>query len=218
MERHFDQELGELKQALLRMASLAEQSLAQAMKALAQRDNVLAAKVHTDDEELDRLQMEIDDRSIKLLALRQPIARDLRFITMAMKLATDLERIGDQGVNIAHRAEKLNEEPALKPLVDIPRMAQIAQGMIHDALDAFVYGKPDLARQVIARDQELDDINRQLYRELTGFMVEDPDTITRCLNLMRVAHNLERIGDHATNVAEEIVYLYEARDIRHRHE
>ena len=135
-----------------------------------------------------------------------------------MKISNDLERIGDQAVNIAHRAEELNKEPPLKPLVDIPRMAEIVRGMIRDALDAFVYEKPDLARQVVTRDEDVDKLNRQLHRELTSFMIEDPHTITRCLNLMSVAHNLERIGDHATNIAEEIVYLYEGRDIRHQHE
>lgn len=218
MDRHFEQELGELKEALLRMASLAEQSVAQALKALVQRDNALAQEVHVDDDQLDQLQIEIDDRCIKLLAMRQPMAKDLRFIAMAMKISTDLERIGDQSVNIAHRAEELNKEPLLKPLVDIPHMAEIGRGMIRDTLDAFVYEKPELARQIIQRDQQVDDLNRQLHRELTSFMIEDPHTITRCLNLMSVAHNLERIGDHATNVAEEIVFLYEARDIRHQHE
>jgi len=218
MERHFDQELAELKEALLRMASLAEQSVAQSLKALVQRDDALARKVHADDNELDQLQIEVDDRCIKLLAMRQPMAKDLRFIAMAMKICTDLERIGDQSVNIAHRTEELNKEPLLKPLIDIPRMADIARGMIRDALDAFVYGKPELARQLIQRDEQVDRLNQQLHRELTSFMIEDPHTITRALNLMSVAHNLERIGDHATNIAEDIVYLYEGRDIRHQHE
>lgn len=216
MERHFDQELGDLKEHLLRMAGFAEQSVAQALKALVQRDDSLAKNVDADDGTLDRWQMEIDDRCIKLLALRQPTATDLRFITMAMKICSELERIGDQAVNIAHRAEELNKEPLLKPLVDIPRMADHAQGMIHDALDAFVYAKPNVARAVITRDEKVDLLNRQLHRELTSFMVEDPHTITRCLNLMSVAHNLERVADHATNIAEDIVYLYEGRDIRHQ--
>lgn len=216
MERHFDQELSDLKQELLRMAGFAEQSVAQALKALVQRDDALAKKVDTDDGLLDKLEIDIDDRCIKLLALRQPTATDLRFITMAMKISSELERIGDQAVNIAHRTEELNKEPLLKPLVDIPRMADHAQGMIHDSLDAFVYAKPDVARQVIQRDAKVDLLNHQLHRELTSFMIEDPHTITRCLNLMSVAHNLERIGDHATNIAEEIVYLYEGRDIRHQ--
>ena len=218
MERHFDQELGDLKEQLLRMAGFAEQSVAQSLKALVERNNSLAKKVDADDAILDRLEIEIDNRCIRLLALRQPTATDLRFIAMAMKISSELERIGDQAVNIAHRAEELNREPLLKPLVDIPRMAEHAQGMIHDSLDAFVYAKPEVARQVIERDERVDLLNRQLHRELTSFMIEDPHTITRCLNLMSVAHNLERIGDHATNIAEDIVYLYEARDIRHQNE
>lgn len=216
MERHFDQELDELKQELLRMASQAEQSVALALKALTQRDDALANKVIEDDAILDRFEMDIDDRVIKLLALRQPTAKDLRFITMAMKISGELERIGDQAVSIARRALALNREPMLKPLVDIPRMADHAMGMIRDALDAFVYAKPDAARAVIARDERVDMLNDQLHRELTSFMIEDPRTITRALNLMTVARKLERVADHATNIAEEVVYLYEARDIRHQ--
>jgi len=217
MELHFDQELAQLKEKLLFMSSLTEQSVAQSLKALIQRDDVLAKKVDADDDVLDRLQVEVDERCIRLLALRQPLARDLRLITMTMKISTDLERIGDQAANIARRAAELNKEPELKPLVDIPRMAEICQGMIRDVLDAFVYEKPDLARQVIKRDEDVDRLNKQLQRELTSFMIEDPATITRALLLMRIARNLERIGDHATNIAEEIVYLYEALDIRHQH-
>ena len=218
MDRHFDQQLADLKENLLRMAGFTEQSVAQALKALVQRDDALAKKVDADDAVLDKLEIDIDGRCVKLLALRQPTATELRFITMAMRLSGELERIGDQAVNIAHRAEELNREPLLKPLVDIPRMADHAQGMIHDSLDAFVYAKPDLARAIIKRDEKVDLLNRQLHRELTSFMIEDPQTITRCLNLMSVAHNLERIADHATNIAEDIVYLYEGRDIRHQNE
>lgn len=218
MELHFDQELSQLKETLLRMASVAEQSVAQALKALVQRDNDLAQQVDAADNELDKLQMEIDERTIELIALRQPKARDLRFLVMTMKLASELERIGDQAVNISHRVEDLNAEPLLKPLIDIPRMAEHARGMIRDVLEAFVYAKPDLARDVIKRDERLDLLNAQLHRELTSFMIEDPRTITRALGLISVSRNLERIGDHATNMAEEVVYLYEARDIRHQHE
>lgn len=217
MQLHFEQELAELKERLLLMSSLAEQSVAQSLKALIQRDEALAKKVDADDDALDRLQVEIDERCIRLLALRQPLARDLRLITMAMKISTDMERIGDQASGIARRAMELNAEPELKPLVDLPRMAEICQGMIRDVLDAFVYAKPDLARQVIQRDEDVDRLNKQLQRELTSYMIENPGTITRSLLLMRVARNLERIGDHATNIAEEVVYLCEARDIRHAH-
>jgi phosphate transport system protein len=216
MERHFDQELATLKENLLHMASLADEAVAKALQALVQRDNALAEQVHAGDDVLDKLDVEIDNRAIKLLALRQPTASDLRFITMAMTISGELERIADQAVNIAHRALELNKEPLLKPLIDIPRMADIARGMIREALDAFVYNKPDMARAVIARDNEVDNINRQLHRELTSFMIEDPHTITRCLSLMSVAHNLERIADHATNIAEEVIYICEGRDVRHQ--
>ena len=217
MELHFDQELAHLKETLLRMAGLATQSVAQALKALVQRDDVMACRVDEGDQILDQLEIEIDELCIELIALRQPKATDLRFIIMAMKISAELERIGDQAVSLAHRALALNKEPLLKPLVDIPRMADHAMGMIRDALDAFVYAEPDKARNVITRDEKVDALNDQLHRELTSFMIEDPQTITRALNLITVSRKLERIADHATNIAEEIVYLYEARDIRHQH-
>jgi len=216
MELHFDQELTQLKDELLRMSAQAEQNVAGALKALVARDPALAHKVDADDSQLDHLQMEIDERSIQLIALRQPKARDLRFIIVTMKIASELERIGDQAVNIAHRAEELSGEPLLKPLLDIPQMADLARGMIHDALDAFVYAKPDTARAVIQRDKRVDSLNRQVQRELISFMIEDPRTITRALGLINVARHLERVADHATNIAEEVVYLYEGRDIRHQ--
>lgn len=215
MELHFDQELSELKEILLRMSALAEENLATALRALVDRDQDMVRKVDEIDPALDHLEMEIDERCIQLIALRQPKATDLRFVTMSMKISRDLERIGDQAVNIAHRARELNKEPQLKPLVDLPRMAELTQSMIRDSMDAFVYAKPNLAREVIERDEPVDTLCKQLHRELTSYMVEDPHTITRALQLISVAHNLERIADHATNICEEIVYLYEARDIRH---
>jgi phosphate transport system protein len=218
MELHFDQELAGLKEILLRMAGLAEQSVAEALRALVQRDNALAEKVTGNDVELDRLEVEVDEKCVNLIALRQPKATDLRFIVMTMRISSELERIGDQAVSIASRAIELSKEPILKPLIDIPRMAEHAKAMTHDALDAFVYGKTDLARDVIQRDNRMDDLNLQLHRELTSYMVEDPHTITRALNLMTVSRKLERIADHATNIAEEVVYLFEARDIRHQHQ
>ena len=216
MELHFDQELSELKDMLLRLSSQAEQNVALALKALVQRDDALASSIDEFDSQLDRLQMDIDERCVQLIAIRQPKARDLRFLVMTMKIAAELERIGDQAVNIARRTIELNKEPVLKPFIDIPRMADISRGMTHDVLDAFVYEKPDLALAIIKRDDEVDQIENQLHRELTSFMLEDPHTITRAMNLMGIAHNLERIADHATNIAEEVVYLYEARDIRHQ--
>lgn len=218
MERHFDQELAALKQDLLRMSSLAEQSVAKALKALVDRDNALAEQVDAEDTALDRLQVEIDNRAIKLLALRQPTAKDLRFIMMATKLTTDLERIGDQAVNIARRALLLNREPQLRPFVNTPRMAEIARGMIRDVFDAFVYEKPARARDVIGRDAELDRLDRQVHADMTEAMVANSGTVTRAIHIIAVAHNLERIGDHATNIAEEIIFLYEGHDIRHQHD
>jgi phosphate transport system protein len=217
MELHFDQELVGAKDLLLRMSALAEQAVALALKGLVQRDDALAQQVHDGDTPLDELQKEIDERCIALIALRQPKARDLRFLIVTMKIAAELERVGDQAVNIAHRTFELDREPQLKPFIDIPRIAELARGMIHDALDAFVYAKPDLAKQIIRRDDEVDRIETQLHRELTSFMLEDPATITRAMNLMGVAHHLERVADHVTNICEEIVYLYEGRDIRHQH-
>jgi len=218
MQRHFHEELDALRQTLLAMGGLVEDQIRRVMTALIERDSELAQEVIDRDAQVNAYDIEVDEKCVELLALHQPTAGDLRFITTAMKIVTDLERIGDQAVNIAHRTEELNKEPLLKPLVDIPRMADIARGMIREALDAFVYEKPELARPVITHDDQVDKLNDQLHRELTSFMIEDPHTITRCLNLMSVAHNLERIGDHATNIAEDIVYLYEGRDIRHQHD
>ncbi len=200
------------------MSSLAEQSLAKALKALVDRDDTLANQVEEEDNALDRLQVEIDNRCITLLALRQPTAKDLRFLMMAAKLTTDLERIGDHSVNIARRALKLTQEPQLRPYVNTPRMAEIARGMIRDAFDAFVYEKPILARELIQRDKELDKLDRQVHADMTDAMIADSKTVKRAVNIINIAHNLERVGDHATNIAEEIVFLYEGQDIRHKHE
>lgn len=218
MELYFDQELAQLKEKLLLMSSLTEQNVALAIRALVERNDMAAGKVEQDDDLLDKLEIEIDQLGIRLLALRQPKASDLRLITTAMKISTDLERMGDRAVTISRRAVELNKEPELKPLVDIPRMAQICQSMIRDTLDAFVYQKTDLARQMVARDSEVDQINRKVQHDLTELMLGDSQTIVRALKLMRVAQSLERIGDHTANIAEEIVYLYEARDIRHHQE
>ena len=216
MELHFDQELTETKDMLMRMSSLAEQAVAAALKGLVQRNDEFAQRVLEGDTPLDILQKQIDERCVELVALRQPKARDLRFLIVLMKIAAELERVGDQAVNISNRTLALNREPQLKPFVDIPRMADLSCGMIHTVLDAFVYGKLDVAQRVIQTDPEVDRLESQLDRELTSFMIEDPHTITRALNLIGVAHSLKRIGDHAVNIAEEVVYLYEGRDIRHQ--
>jgi phosphate transport system protein len=212
--QHFEQEIDVLKDRLLTMASLAEGAVNKAIKALVERDDDLARRVKEEDTALDRLEIEIDDMAINLLA-KAPLARDLRLITVAMKISHDLERVGDEATTIARRSLELSQEPQLKPYIDIPRMAKMALEMLDAALDAFVHGNPEKARAVIPRDKEVDALNRQLHRELSSYMVEKPNTITRCLNLMVISKSLERIADHATNVGEEVVYLYEAKDIRH---
>lgn len=215
MTRHFEQEMAALKQKLLTMASHAESALANAIKALVDRNDDLAREVIADDSILDQFEIDIDEMSIALLALQGPMASDLRLITIAMKISHDLERVGDEATTIARRSLELSQEPQLKPYVDIPRMRDMAMRMLNEALDAFVNHNPDKARAVIPQDKEVDAINRQLHRELVSYMIEKPNTITRCLNLMVISKSIERIADHATNIAEEVVFLYEGRDIRH---
>ncbi|MGV3773499.1 MAG: phosphate signaling complex protein PhoU [Verrucomicrobiales bacterium] len=215
MQRHFDQELDQLKQMLLTMASHAETAVKNSIRALLERDDDVARQVKADDSILDHYEVEIDEKAISMLALKAPLATDLRLITVAMKISRDLERVGDEATTISRRTLELNQEPQLKPYVDIPRMATMGLEMLKEALDAFVHKDPAKARLVIPRDKEVDALNRQLHRELVSFVIEKPATITRCLNLMVISKSLERIADHATNIAEEVVYLYEGRDIRH---
>ena len=214
MTLHFENELVSLKESLLTMAGLAEKAVSTAVRALVGRDDELARKVQEDDELLDLLEMQIDDAAIILLS-KAPLAADLRLITVAMKISRDLERVGDEATTISRRSIELSKEPQLKPYVDIPRMMEIALRMLGDALDAFVNRNPAKARAVVPRDKEVDQLNKQLHRELVAYMIEKPATITRCLNLMVISKCLERIADHATNIAEEVVYLHEAIDIRH---
>ena len=214
MATHHEQELAELKNKLLTMASHAEAAVKNAIKALVDRDEALARNVKEADDILDQLEIEMDEMAVTLLA-KAPLASDLRLIIVAMKISHDLERVGDEATAIAKRAIELNQEPQLKPYVDIPRMAAMGLEMLNDALDAFVNRDTEKARAVIPRDQDVDALNKQLHRELASFMVERPTTISRCLNLMVISKRLERIADHATNIAEEVVYLYEAKDIRH---
>ena len=218
MERHFERDLEELKEQLLRMGGRAEAIVLKAVDALRRRDAALAREVFADDKVIDRLELDLDDRCLRLLALQQPMARDLRFITAALKITNDLERVGDHGVNIAGSALRLAEQPLLTPLVDIPRMAELAGGMLHEALDAFVRHDAGTARRICMRDDEVDSLNRQVFRELASTMVEDPSTITRAMELILVARNLERVADLATNVAEEVVFIAEARVIKHHAE
>ena len=207
-----------LKEELLRMGGRAEAIVRKSIEALKRRNATLAQEVFDDDKVIDRQEIDIEERCINLLALRQPMAVDLRFITAALKISNDLERVGDHAVNIAGNAMHLCEEPQLKPLVDIPRMAEMASGMLHDALDAFVRNDAATARRLVLRDDDVDNLNRQLFRELVSYMIENPATITRAMELIMVARNLERVADLATNVAEEVVFVAEARIIRHHAE
>ncbi|HEY7412251.1 MAG TPA: phosphate signaling complex protein PhoU [Vicinamibacteria bacterium] len=219
MERHhFEHELQALKSRLLSMAGLVEDRVHRAMQALMERRPELAEAVIASDQEVNELQIELDDRCLKLLALQQPIASDLRLITAAMKINADLERIGDQAVNIAENAAKILAAPPLKPLIDLPRMAEIAQAMTRDSLDAFVRRDSALARAVLSRDDEVDQLKDQIFRVLLTYMMADPGTIERALSLILVSRNLERVADHATNIAEDVIFLVEAKDVRHHHE
>jgi phosphate transport system protein len=199
------------------MGGIVEQRVTQAVLALMERRSELADAVIDGDKEVNDLQIEIDDRCLKLLALQQPMASDLRLITSAMKINADLERIGDQAVNIAENANQLLGQPPLKPLLDLPRMAEIAQQMTRDSLDAFVHRDSALARKVLERDDEVDQLKDQNFRVLLTYMMADPGTIERALGLILVSRNLERIADHATNIAEDVIFLVEAKDVRHHH-
>lgn len=214
MESYSETGLELLKQKLLTMASHAETAVNEALQALLQRDVDLAVRVKEKDRVIDHLEVEIDDLVIQLLT-RAPLASNLRLVTIAMKISQDLERIGDEATKIAKRARDLAQEPPVKIVLDLPRMAALALDMLKDALDAFVNRDSATARAVIPRDKEVDAINKQIHNALAQRMVDDPTTIARCLHLMVVSKSLERIADHATNVAEDVVYLCEAQDIRH---
>jgi len=209
------EQIAKIRETLLMMASLADRNLSIAMRALVERDEKLAASVEAEDSQLDELEISIDEMVINHMATHAPVATDCRFMLVASKISSNLERIADQAVSIARRSLELNKEPLLKPLIDIPRMAQIAESMLRDSVTALIERKPELAQEIIKRDKEVDAINKQLARELTSFMLEDPTTITRALNLTIVARCLERIADHCKNIAEEVYYLYQAVDIRH---
>ena len=215
MQRHFDEELIELKQKILRMGALVEDQLQQATKALMDRDVILAQQVIDNDRSVNTIDVEVDEACLELLALYQPAARDLRFITTAMKISTDLERMSDLAENICERTIELNDEPQLKPYIDIPAMAEKALLMVREALDAFVRGDSVLARKVLDDDDEVDELNEQLFRELLSYMIENPKTISRAIRLSFISKYIERVADHATNIAELVVYLVEGKIIRH---
>jgi len=211
----FDGELNELRSNLLTMGGKVELMIAKSVKSLVDRNTDLAVEVIAMDHEINTMEVAIDEKCLELLALRQPAARDLRFITLALKIVTDMERIGDKCANIAKRARELNEEPPLKPYIDIPRMAQWTEIMLKEALDAFVSGDADLAIKVCKDDSFVDELNVQIQRELLTFMIEDPGAISRGLKINYVAKSLERIADHATNIAEMVIFMVKGKDIRH---
>jgi phosphate transport system protein len=216
MERHFEVELQALRSRLLTMGSLAETMIHQAVKALVDRDQALVQAVLAQEEEIDLLCIEIDDRCFTQIALHQPMASDLRFLVAGIKINSDLERIGDQAVSIALRARSLIGQPQLKPLIDIPRMADLVQWMVRKSLDAFVQQDPELARSVIDGDDDVDALRDQVFRELLTYMMGDPTTVPRALDLILVSRNLERIADHATNIAEDVIYIVRGEDVRER--
>jgi phosphate transport system protein len=214
-DRAFEEQLGQLRSAILEMGGLVEDQIGQAIRAVVDRDDELAEATIERDHTVNRLDVEIDDLCIKLLALRQPAARDLRLITTALKITTDLERIGDLASHIAERALELSSELPIKPYIDIPRMGELARDMVHRALDAFVREDATLALAVCNADDAIDKLHQQLFRELLSFMVEDAKTISRAMRLLFVSKSLERVGDHATNIAEMVVFMVKGRTIRH---
>ena len=213
--RHFQEELEQLKTRLLEMGGLAEEQVRLAVKALMERDRDLVARALDGDEPINRLHIEVDGRCFTLLALHQPMAVDLRAIVAAVKINTDLERVGDLAINIAEAARRYAQHAPVKKLIDIPRMATIAQNMLRDSLDAFVRRDTDLAQRVLNEDDKLDDLKTQIFRELLTYMLQDPGTIEAALDLILISRHLERIGDHATNIAEDVIFMVSARDVRH---
>ena len=214
-DKRYEEELKKLREEILYMGGLVEDQIQKAVKSLVDRDSDLARVIIERDHEANRLDVEIDERCIKLLALHQPAGRDLRFITTGLKITTDLERIGDMAVNICERALELNEEAQLKPYIDIPRMARISQRMIRESLDAFVREDTELALKVCKDDDEVDQLNAQIFRETLTFMLENAQTISRATKISSVSKYLERIADHATNIAEMVIFMVKGKSIRH---
>lgn len=215
MGRHFEQELQRVRERLLEMGGRVEEMIGMATDALIQRDRELCKEVLEGDSHVDRMELVIDEACYSIMVRHQPTAGDLRFLIAVMKIVTDLERIGDSAVNICQSVEHLNREPPLKPYVDLPRMSSLTAGMVRNALDALVRRDAAKAAQVTEADDEVDELYRQVFGELLGFMTEDPKTTRRAVHLLLVARNLERIADHATNIAEDVIYYVEGRDVRH---
>lgn len=214
-DRIYQAELNELRQKLLTLGGLVEQAIDRSVRSLATKDPDLARAVVEEDDRINRLEVEVDELCLRMLALRQPAASDLRFITLALKIVTDLERMGDLAVNIAERSLSLMRQPQLGPYVDIPRMAEISERMLKEALDAFVAADSKRARQVLEQDNEVDELYHSIFRELVDFMTNDASTSPRAMSVLFVAKHLERIADHATNVAEMVIFYVEGRDVRH---
>ena len=217
MKRKFDEALTALKNRVVAMGEVAQRMIQQSMKALVDRNVGLIQAVLKDEDSLDRCQVEIDNEAIRLMAIQSPVAADLRFILMVARINTELERVGDLCVNLCESTQLLLTEPPLKPLVDLPKMADTAERMVQESIQAFLEGTTEKALQVIRADDEVDALNDQIFRELLTYMLSDPRNITRALSLILMARNLERIADHATNIAEEVVYLVKGEDIRHQH-
>jgi phosphate transport system protein len=216
--RHFIEELDELQSKLLEMAGLVEEAIHNSVLSLVEREEREAQEVLRNEARINQMEIEIDDFAVGLLALQQPMARDLRFLTAAIKINSDLERMGDLAVNIVERALSLVHQPPVKPLIDIPRMAKLVECMVRKSLDSFVQRDANLAREVLLSDDAVDDLRDGIYQELISFMQRDPSTISRALDLIFVARNLERIADHATNIAEDVVFLIQGVDVRHHAE
>ena len=216
--RHFVEELERLKAQLLEMSSLVESAIYRSITAVVQKDEALAREVLTNEARINQIEIDIDDQCVSLLALQQPMAADLRLIIASLKINTDLERMGDLAVNIAQRALDLLDEPVVKPMVDIPHIAALVQSMVRKSLDAFVSRDDDLARSVLASDDAVDNLHRATFHELISFMEQDPSNIRQSISLLSVVRNLERIADHATNIAEDVLFLAKGIDVRHHAE
>ena len=217
-DKKYEEDLKKLHEEILYMGGLVEDQIQKAVKSLVDRDSELAKIIIERDHEVNRLDVEIDDLCIRLLALHQPAGKDLRFITTGLKITTDLERIGDMAVNTCERALELNQEPQLKPYIDIPRMARIAQRMTRESLDAFVREDTSLALKVCKDDEEIDQLNSQIFREVITFMIEDPHTVSRAIKFSAISKYLERMADHATNIAEMVIFMVKGKSIRHMKE
>ncbi|HEU4950054.1 MAG TPA: phosphate signaling complex protein PhoU [Candidatus Deferrimicrobiaceae bacterium] len=216
MKKHYREQLGELRETVLRMGGLVEQMTHRAIQALVERKIEMLAEVKAMEAQVNQLHIDIDEICLEMIALRQPTAADLRFIAAAMKINTDMERIGDQAINVTERAEHLLTVPPVKPLIDIPRMAETAKEMLRDALDAFVNGNDELAYHTIMKDDLVDQLKDQVFRELLTYMMAAPTTIPRALDLILVSRHLERIADHATNICEDVIFMVKGKDVRHQ--